>query len=85
MSAVDMTVINVSSSAVTIQTQSIAANGGTYNVPFGNFSAWQTDPYLRAYLLGGVCQLVVLGVTLQGQTAANWLDAMFRGSIVYAS
>ena len=81
----DLVVFNVSSSAVTIQSQSIAANGGNYTVPFGNLAAWATDPFLRAYLLGGQCYLVALGVKLSGTAAANWMDSIFRGSVVYAS
>jgi hypothetical protein len=81
----DLVVVNQGNVSVTIQSQSIAANGGTYTVPFGNLAAWATDPYLRSYLLSGVCYIIALGITLQQKQAADWMDAIFRGSIVYAS
>lgn len=81
----DLVVVNLSSSAITVQGQSIAANGGQYSVGFGAIANWATDPVLRANLLGGSLFIIALGVTLRSNQAAEWMDAIFKGSIVYSS
>lgn len=84
MPADNLKLVNQSNTGLVIQSQTIAA-GTSYTVPFGNLAAFATDPFLRAYILSGQIYLSVLGVNLYEKNASDWLDAMFRGSIVYAS
>ncbi len=80
----DLSVSNIGPNSITIQTIGIAS-GASYVVPFANVVAWAKDPYLRSYILGGICKITVLGTPLNIQQGYQWLNDMVLGNIVYAS
>ena len=81
----DFVVQNNSNSAVTIQTQSITANGGQYSVAYGDIQTWAKDPYLNAYVANAQCVIIVLGQLIPYAQAPAFLANIAAGNIVFTS